>query len=73
MSEARCLYEIYEVTCDKCKGKYQVMVLPQETILKSTGHKDNLPVVRSPCAHCQVGYADFLGNVANKVKAIKRV
>jgi Zn finger protein HypA/HybF involved in hydrogenase expression len=66
MSLARCVYEIYEVTC-KCGEKYQALVEPQEIHAKTTGNTDKYQTAGVRCPKCK-NLAVFLGPVARPVE-----
>jgi hypothetical protein len=69
MPDARCVYEIYEVTCG-CGKKYQALVEPQEIHAKTTGNTDKYQTAGVRCPDCKKT-AVFLGPIARPV-AIRR-
>ena len=64
---ARCVYEVYEVTCSKCKTKFQVLTEPQEIHAKTTGSADQYQTAGAKCPKCG-SLAIFLGPVARPVE-----
>ena len=66
MPQARCIFEIYEVTCN-CGQKYQALVEPQEIHAKTTGDGDKYQTAGVKCPACKK-MAVFLGPLARPVE-----
>jgi len=68
---ARCVAEIYEVTCSRCHLTFKVMVEPQESLFAARQPEgkelpaEDLEIQTVSCPHCNRMRVDFIGGTAD--------